>query len=54
MAEKMAMAVLLRWQEANNNIEIWHSKEEGVLLPFAQELYNEFLRQIKIEIEDLE
>jgi len=54
MAEQMAMAVLLRWQEANNDIEIWHSKEKGTLLPFAQELYNDFLRQIKIEIEELE
>ena len=51
-AEKIAMATLLRWQEANNNVEIWHNKEENILLPFAQEIYNDFLRQIKIEMKE--
>ena len=50
-AEHMAMAVLLRWQESNNNVEIWY-EDKKTLLPFAQELYDDFLRQIKIEMED--
>ena len=51
-AEQIAMATLLRWQEANNNVEIWHDKKNKILLPFAQEIYDDFLRQIKIEIEE--
>ncbi len=49
--EQMAMAVLLRWQQANNNVEIW--AKDGTLLPFAKEMYDEFLNQIKIEMEDI-
>ena len=51
--EHMAMAVLHRWQEANRGIEIWANKEKGILLPFAKDLYDSFLRQIKIEMRDI-
>ena len=50
--EQIAMAVLYRWQEANEDIEIWENEDENILLPFAQELYNDFLKEIKDNMED--
>tara|TARA_R110002020_G_scaffold33269_4_gene101455 strand:+ start:507 stop:686 length:180 start_codon:yes stop_codon:yes gene_type:complete len=52
--EQIAMAVLYRWQEANEDIEIWENKDENILLPFAQELYNDFLKEIKDNMDDEE
>ena len=51
--DSMAMAVLYRWQEANGNPEIWEDEENGVLLLFAQELFDDFKRQIEIEMDGL-
>ena len=50
--EQIAMAVLYRWQEANEDIEIWEDEDESILLPFAQELYNDFLKEIKYNMAD--
>ena len=57
-AGKMAMALLLRWKQANDDLcsefglELWQDEEKKILYPYAQELYDDFLRQIEIEIEE--